>query len=158
MDNRLHRSRKEKMIAGVCGGLAEYFRIDPTIVRLAFVLLTLADGIGVLAYLILWAIMPKEERAGAPTEEVVRENVQEIKEEARRVGEEIKSAFGGEEGGEELKPAPPSRTLWAGGILILLGCFFLLRSLGLLWWFDGGRLWPLILIAIGVIILVDHLR
>lgn len=158
MDNRLHRSRKERMIGGVCGGLAEYFRIDPTLVRLVFVLLTLANGMGVLAYLILWVIMPEEERVSAPTEEVMRENIQEIGKEARRVEEEIKSAFGGEEGKEEPKPAPPSRTLWPGVILILLGSFFLLKNLSLLWWFDWGKLWPLILIAIGVIILVDRLR
>ncbi len=158
MDDRLHRSRKERMIAGVCGGLAEYFHIDPTIVRLIFVLLALANGLGVLLYLILWVIMPQEERIGAPVEEVIKENVQEISKEARRVGEEIKSSLGREEGEEKLKPSSPSRALWAGWILILLGLFFLLRNLGLLWWFNWERLWPLILIAVGVIILVDRLR
>jgi phage shock protein C len=57
---RLHRSRTEKMIGGVCGGLAEYFNIDPTLVRVLWIVLTLMPlpGSGLLAYIILWAVMP----------------------------------------------------------------------------------------------------
>ena len=56
---RLYRSNKNRMIAGVCGGLAEYFNIDPTIVRLIWVLLTLISvGAGILAYIIAWIIIP----------------------------------------------------------------------------------------------------
>lgn len=62
---RLYRSRTEKMIAGVCGGLANYYGIDPTIVRLAFVVIGLAVGSGILAYLILWLIIPLEPEGGA---------------------------------------------------------------------------------------------
>ena len=58
MEKRLHRSRTEKMIAGVCGGLAEYFNIDPTIVRILWVAITLLGGAGILLYVILWVIMP----------------------------------------------------------------------------------------------------
>ncbi len=58
MERRLYRSRTEKMIAGVCGGIAEYFNIDPTIVRLIWVLITLLGGAGVLLYIILWIVMP----------------------------------------------------------------------------------------------------
>lgn len=58
MQKRLHRSRTEKMIAGVCGGLAEYLAIDPTLVRVVWVLISLLAGVGVLLYLILWVIMP----------------------------------------------------------------------------------------------------
>lgn len=56
---RLHRSRKEKIIAGVCGGLAEYFNIDPTIVRLIFALLLLAFGSTLIIYLIMWLVVPQ---------------------------------------------------------------------------------------------------
>jgi phage shock protein C len=59
MQPRLMRSRTEVIIAGVCGGLAEYFAIDPVIVRLIFVLVTLTSGIGLLVYPILWLVMPK---------------------------------------------------------------------------------------------------
>jgi phage shock protein C len=58
MQKRLHRSRTERMIAGVCGGIAEYFDVDPTIVRIVWVLITFLAGVGVLLYLILWIIMP----------------------------------------------------------------------------------------------------
>lgn len=57
---RLYRSRKERMIAGVCGGIAEYFNVDPTIVRLAWILLTFAGGAGIVAYIIAWIIVPEE--------------------------------------------------------------------------------------------------
>lgn len=60
MEKRLQRSRTEKMIGGVCGGLAEYFGIDPTIVRILWVVITLIGGAGILAYLILWIAMPQE--------------------------------------------------------------------------------------------------
>lgn len=57
---RLYRSRNDRMIAGVCGGLGQYFGIDPTIVRLIFVLAVLAGFAGVLAYLILAIVIPLE--------------------------------------------------------------------------------------------------
>ena len=58
MANRLQRSRNEKIIGGVCGGLAEYFNVDPVLVRVLFVVVTLMGGAGVLLYLILWAVVP----------------------------------------------------------------------------------------------------
>ena len=58
MERRLYRSRTEKMIAGVCGGVAEYFNTDPTVIRLIRVLITLLGGAGVLLYIVLWIVMP----------------------------------------------------------------------------------------------------
>lgn len=58
MDKKLYRSQTDKMIAGVCGGIAEYFGIDSTLVRLGWVLFTFAGGSGILAYIIAWIIMP----------------------------------------------------------------------------------------------------
>lgn len=57
---KLYRSRKERMIGGVCGGLGDYFGIDPTLVRVMFVLAALFGGPGILAYLILLIIVPEE--------------------------------------------------------------------------------------------------
>lgn len=59
MQPRLRRSRTDVIVAGVCGGLAEYFGIDPAIVRLIFVLVTLTSGIGLVVYPVLWLVMPK---------------------------------------------------------------------------------------------------
>jgi phage shock protein C len=58
MQRKLYRSRNDSRIAGVCGGLGEYLDIDPTLVRLIFVLLALTGGHGVLLYIILWLIVP----------------------------------------------------------------------------------------------------
>ena len=58
---KLTRSRKERMIAGVCGGLAEYFGWDPTLVRIVYALATIFTAFaGIIIYLILWIIMPEE--------------------------------------------------------------------------------------------------
>ena len=57
---KLYRSKKKRVIAGVCGGIAEYFNIDPTLVRLLWVFFILAAGSGILAYIIAWIIIPEE--------------------------------------------------------------------------------------------------
>ena len=57
---RLYRSRSERMIAGVCGGVAEYFGVDPTLVRILALATFLIPGSGVIAYLIAWVIVPEE--------------------------------------------------------------------------------------------------
>jgi phage shock protein C len=59
-EKKLTRSSSDKMLCGVAAGVAEYFDIDPVLVRLAFVLLTLADGVGVLAYIALCIVMPEQ--------------------------------------------------------------------------------------------------
>ncbi len=56
---RLYRSRTDKVIGGVCGGLATYFKIDPVLVRLAFVVFALAGGASVLLYIVLWIAVPE---------------------------------------------------------------------------------------------------
>lgn len=60
MEKKLYRSRANKMISGVCGGIGEYFNIDPTIVRLVWALLSLAGGGGVLLYILASIIIPEE--------------------------------------------------------------------------------------------------
>lgn len=57
----LARSRNERLVGGVCGGLAAHFNIDPTIIRIAFILITLAWGTGLLVYLLLWALLPESD-------------------------------------------------------------------------------------------------
>ncbi len=55
---KLYRSRNDKMIGGVCGGLGEFLGVDPTLVRLAFVILAIFGGSGILLYIIAWLIIP----------------------------------------------------------------------------------------------------
>ena len=64
-DKQLMRS-EDRMVAGVAGGLADYFAIDPTLVRILFVLLTLlgGGGLGIISYIVLWIIMPEPSEVG----------------------------------------------------------------------------------------------
>jgi phage shock protein PspC (stress-responsive transcriptional regulator) len=57
---RVHRSRTDRKIAGVCGGLASYFNVDPTLIRVLFVVLAVVGGSGVILYLALWLIVPNQ--------------------------------------------------------------------------------------------------
>ena len=60
MDKKLYRSKKNRWVAGICGGLAEYFGIDPIIIRLIALVLILSAGAGLLAYIIAWVLVPEE--------------------------------------------------------------------------------------------------
>ncbi len=64
---RLYRSCGNRMITGVCGGIAEYLGVDPTLIRLGFVLLTLLNGAGLLLYILMAVVVPLNPTAGAPT-------------------------------------------------------------------------------------------
>ena len=95
MQSRLLRSRTEVIIAGVCGGLAEYFGLDPVIVRLIFVLVTLTTGIGFIVYPVLWLVMPKA-GANVPSTplltqdaDVWRQRVTEFGQEVAQAGQQI---------------------------------------------------------------------
>ena len=57
-NKRLYRSRKQRMLAGVCGGLAEYFAVDPTLVRLVFIVFGLTTGTTLILYILMAIIMP----------------------------------------------------------------------------------------------------
>jgi phage shock protein C len=57
---RIYRSRKDKVIGGVCGGLGFYFNIDPVLIRVVWAVLFFAGGIGLLAYILAWIIIPED--------------------------------------------------------------------------------------------------
>jgi phage shock protein C len=57
---KLYRSKTNRQLAGVCGGLAEYFNLDATLIRVLFVVLAVLGGSGIVLYLALWIIVPKE--------------------------------------------------------------------------------------------------
>ena len=60
MGKRLYLSDTDKKIGGVCGGIGEYFSVDPTLIRLLWVIFALMGGSGILAYIIAWAIIPQK--------------------------------------------------------------------------------------------------
>jgi len=153
MNNRLYRSRTNSMIAGVCGGLGEYLRIDPTLVRLFFVLLGLAgNGIGAIIYMLLWIILPLEGQAKEATfEDTVRSSSSEIAQRAQVVGDELR---------EMVRHPNPQTGLIIGGALVIAGIVFLLQNLHLPWltWLDFNVMWPILLIVGGIVLLVRNRR
>jgi len=140
MEKRLFRSRKDKMIAGVCGGLGEYFKIDPVLIRLVFVILAFINAIGIIAYILLWIIVPMEGRA-KELGEVVKENVEEMSQKAKNLGKEVGVEIAG---GEERR-----NRLFFGFVIILTGLLLLLANFNVIYWSAIGKLWPLILILLG---------
>jgi phage shock protein C len=118
MQPRLMRSRNEVIIAGVCGGLAEYFAIDPVIVRLIFVLVAITTGIGVLVYPLLWMVMPKAGASGSSGQlfpqdaDEWKRRAQEFSEEATQVsqqfGREVREVLRHGQSASQGRPAAPT--------------------------------------------------
>jgi phage shock protein PspC (stress-responsive transcriptional regulator) len=150
MKSKLIRSQTDRMVSGVCGGLAAYLGIETVWVRLFFVLTGMANGFGLLAYLILWIIMPEAGREDATTGQTVESNVQEMAGKAQELAQGVGDAFRGR----------PNRQagIIVGAGLIVVGAVFLLDTLHIFDWLSFGRLWPLLLIVGGLALLVSRLR
>ncbi len=153
---KLYRSRQNRFLAGVCGGIGEYFDLDPVWVRIGFVLLALGHGFGVLLYLILIFVVPKE--PGRNSEEAkinFAKSAQEMKEMAQDFSEHAKSAV------EEFKHSKgwlaEKRNL-IGLILIIIGFIALVNILFpmQMYWFRWNYLWPLAIIIIGVYLIIKQ--
>jgi phage shock protein C len=184
MADRLYRSERDRMIAGVCGGLAEHLDVDPTLVRIAFVALAFIHGVGIILYLVMAIVVPRESTAHMTAREAVRAAAREYGEEARRAVAEVRgqgnvaeSKTTSEEGeappgaggepplnggtaGAAEPPPPPAvgvareRAARRGGMLGAL----LVYNLGFFWWIAWGVWWPVILIVIGVALAVRAVR
>lgn len=146
MSENLYRSETDRMIGGVCGGLARYLRIDATIIRLLFVLFALGSGVGLIVYFMLWIVIPTEGRGGIGESDTIRANADEMGQRMRTLGDDL---------GRSLRSPNPQTALILGAGLILLGMVFLVDALDLPWlrWLNFGTLWPLALIAFGVLFL-----
>jgi phage shock protein C len=136
---RLTRSRSDRVITGVCGGLARHLAIDPLWLRLAFVFLVLAGGSGVLLYIILSLVLPSEDAAEVEAREVMRMGAEEL-------GERARDMVGGfRSGGRDSQVVAV--------LLIIIGLFFLVRGLEWFRWLDLGLVAPLFLIGLGAYLL-----
>ncbi len=144
---RLSRSQSDNMVGGVCGGLGKYFAIDPTLVRLIFVLLTVAGGSGVLIYFILWIVMPREDMPETQN----NMTSQEFSRRANQMGQEM----------QQMVQQPNSRAVKFIGIaLVVLGLVYLVQNLHIPWlaWFNDQLLWPVLIIAVGALLLTRAFR
>lgn len=140
MAKKLTRSNRDKIIAGVSAGLGEYFQLDVVWVRIAFVLATFFGGSGLWIYIILWIAIPKNKITIFGNENL---------EDAGPVeGPLLKKESSGFNG-----------NLIGGAILIVLGSYFLLQEFDLIpYWFSVFKLWPLVLVAIGLYIIFKSAR
>ena len=140
INRRLYRSETNKLIAGVSGGLGEYFNVDPVIIRLLFVLFTLIHGSGVLLYLILWVVLPKESKVEIIAQnpgETFHENLTDAKDEIRSIAQHVRIRSGNYRGS------------WIGAILVIFGLLILMDNLGFPVWLGFDKLWPILLIILG---------
>ncbi len=147
---RLTRSKEDQIIAGVAGGFAEYFQVDPVLVRLIFVILTLGGGSGVLVYIILWLVMPESGSESKSTQEAVEENKADIKNKAENVSKDLKKVA-----------KSKNSEMWIGVGIMLFGFVLLMGTLGIPqalnpFWYIGlamKYMWPLLLVAVGLIVI-----
>ncbi len=142
--SRLYRSSDNKVIAGVCGGLGEYFDIDPMIIRALFVLAFFMSGTGVLLYIVLWLIIPENPTYATFSRDNIRNTVNEMKAKAVDVVDELRG----------IKEArTENRQSWLAILIVTIGVMLLLRNFNMLAVFDFERLWPLLLIVVGFAIM-----
>lgn len=139
MDDRLYRSRQDRMLAGVAGGLAELWGADPSLIRIVWALLVfLTGGLALLVYLVMAVVVPEGAPGPGPAAAWADPTV----------------------AGAGSMPARPRRRasgalpggMIAGLVLVALGAFFLVRE----WWpqLDFDWFWPAMLIVVGVLVLV----
>ena len=156
MERKLFRSRSDRMIAGVCGGLGEYLGLDPVWLRLFFVLMVFASGIGLWAYLILWIIVPEEGVETMSPGDTVQANVQDMANRARELGQGIQRGLNVD--GSPSEAPSSSGPFLIGAALVLLGMFLLLRQFNLFSWLRWDVMWPFLIILLGVALLVSRWR
>jgi phage shock protein C len=132
---RLYKSRTERMVDGVCGGVAKYFSVDPTLVRVAWVLVTLLGGAGILLYIVAMIVIPKEPYV-VPFQPVAD------------------TPTATSTAGSSTEPSKRNSLFW-GILLIAVGTVLFLHNINFdfwrhWWWFDGGFVLSVLLILIGV--------
>jgi phage shock protein C len=137
--NQLHRSADDRIIAGVAGGVGEALRVDSTLVRIAWaILVPLTQGLMLLLYIVMAIVVPQ--RAGGEMVE----------------GDVVEGAVAGDEQRPRPARASGNPSVIIGIVLVVLGAYFLVREY--IPAIDFGRIWPLVLIVIGVVLLLGAMR
>lgn len=160
---QLRRSTDKAILGGVAAGVADYFAVDPILVRLVLVILLLVEGVGMpvlLVYLIAWIMIPannptqdkaNNEHLGEKIEKIVTETVNEGLGRAENLAEQVVN----QASNLKERQRPGKFMNFIGCVLILIGVFTLLRTLTSTW-LSNVNLWPFILIGLGVWALVKH--
>ena len=168
---KLYRKETEKVIGGVCGGLATYFDVDVVLIRGIFLLLALMNGVGILLYIILMVLMPKEPvsasttQADAPAEQGVPSSaapqtsnamknsiedvVSDLKQGVEHAAEEIRTNFSY----QSKRNQHDNRKNVLGIIIVIGGLLFLLNNIFPERFLRWDLIWPSIIILIGLFIL-----
>jgi phage shock protein PspC (stress-responsive transcriptional regulator) len=165
-DPRFHRG-SDRILGGVCSGLAAGFHVDSLWVRIAFVLLVFAQGIGILLYVILWLVMPE------PVEGQItrRSGFDSVTADLQRVWAEVRGQFASPvvaptptsaespsgtptQVGVPVQRSAHNQSLQLGVVLIVIGVIFLANNAGYVNW---EVLWPVALISIGLLLLIRNL-
>jgi len=148
MSGRLYRSKTDRFLGGVCGGLGKYLGFDSTVIRIVFLILIFGTGWGFLLYIALWILLPAE---GAP-EPGSGDVGNQLAERMRGVGDDIRQAT---------QRPNPKAGLWFGAGLILVGVFLFAQrlgeTLGIAWlnnWLGWQMVFPVLIIVIGVAIIL----
>src|SRR5438270_8765533 len=172
--HRLARSTRDRMWAGVAGGLAEYLDLDPALVRLMWVLATvLTGGIAIPVYIVAWIIMPRDDRPSLYGSQVIHDwshelhnEAQRLADEARRVASDVRG--GSSPAGRAPDPGGPVGTLdpyavstrphgtrhrSTGIALVILGILLLSANAGLFRFVNWNLMWPIIFIGLGLALL-----
>jgi phage shock protein C len=139
---RLTRDTRRGMVAGVAAGFGEYLDVDPVLVRLAFVLLSFVQGLGVLFYLACWFVVPRRD-AVVVGDTPAGGGFDAVRDAGSQLAAEARAA----------SPDAASAQLAVGSLLVLLGSLLLAHNLDWLHWPHWMRfevLWPLLLVALGL--------
>jgi len=140
----LHRSSTNKVIAGVAGGIGEYFAIDPTLIRLLFILLTIFGGSGILIYLIMWLIMPSDSSKLEKRDNVIMQNIDDMSDKAKTFAHDLNIRSDNQNDSK----------FWWGFIIIILGIVLLFQNFGIFDIIDFEKFWPLLIILLGIFLLI----
>ena len=150
---RLYRGR-DRIIGGVCAGLAEGLHVDPLWLRVAFLILIFIQGIGVFLYIVLWLVMPERVEGGGQ-----RSGFDAMTADIRRIWGELQHRTPGKSQAGTSAPARSSffqnQSLVFGLILVVIGLVLLGGNVGIINW---SVVWPAALITLGIVILVRNLE
>jgi len=153
MKNKLYRSKKDCVIGGVCGGIAEYFGVDPTLVRLLAILIFFFGGSGVIAYIIGWIIIPQNPNGNTEYNSENKRDIEgKIKKGTDKANKKVEENLSEErsKGNSE-----KNRNIILGIILTIVGLIFM-GSTFFPWitWAVWGAFWPVIIIVVGLVIVI----